>query len=70
MIVDDDAVEDRIEVIHLDKLINRVFSKAHRGATRLSAEEETSLWEEVIDRLGVSLENRFLPVSGDMLSLP
>ncbi len=55
MIVDDEAVEDRIEVIHLDRLISRVFGKAHRGAKRLSPQEESNLWTEVADNLRVSL---------------
>jgi superfamily I DNA/RNA helicase len=55
MIVEDDDVENRIEVIHVDRLIERVFHKTHRGAKRLSAKDEASLWAEVIDQVGVPL---------------
>ena len=54
MIVDDDDVDDRIEVIHIDKLAQRIFRKAHRAAKLLSADEETSLWAEIIAQLGIS----------------
>lgn len=54
MIVDDDDVDDRIEVIHIDKLAQRIFRKAHRGAKLLSADEETNLWTEIIAQLGIA----------------
>lgn len=60
MIVDDDDVEDRIEVTHIDKLAHRVFRKQHRSPKVLSAEEETQVWQSVIDEHSLSLTEAVL----------
>ncbi|OBI24093.1 UvrD-helicase domain-containing protein [Mycobacterium sp. E2497] len=60
MIVDDEDVENRIEVAHVDKLAHRVFRRAHGAPRLISADEEKRLWRSVIDKLGLSFTEVFL----------
>lgn len=60
MIVDDEDVENRIEVTHVDKLANRVFRREQRGSEVLSADEEKALWRNIIDKLGPTITDVLL----------
>jgi hypothetical protein len=60
MIVDDEDVEDRIDIIHIDKLAHRVFRKQHRSPKILSADEETQIWQSVIEEQGLSVTETIL----------
>lgn len=60
MLVDDDAAERRIEVIHIDKLAHRVFRSEHGAPHLLESGDEGALWAELIDSLGLSFTPVFL----------
>jgi hypothetical protein len=60
MIVDDEDVENRIEVAHVDKLANRIFRRKHRAPHLLSSDEEKTLWRTIIDMLGTPFTEAFL----------
>lgn len=60
MLVDDEEVESRIEVSHVDRIAHRVFRKAHGAPHLLSAEEEKALWAGLIDELGLTFTPVFL----------
>lgn len=55
MVINDDDVEDRIDVIHIDKLAEQVFRKKHRSAKRLNADEEAEIRREIIEEHALSL---------------
>lgn len=60
MLVEDDDVENRIEVSHVDRIAHRVFRKTHGAPHMLSFEAEKELWSELIDSLGFSYTPVFL----------
>ena len=60
MLVDDEKVESRIEVSHVDRIAHRVFRKAHGAPHLLGAEEEKALWAGLIDELGLTFTPVFL----------
>lgn len=59
MIIDDD-VENRIEVIHVDKLANRIFRREHRAPDVLSSDDEKALWQDIIDQFDLPFTEVFL----------
>jgi len=60
MLVDDEKVESRIEVSHVDRIAHRVFRKAHGAPHLLASEDEKALWAGLIDELGLSFTPTFL----------
>lgn len=60
MLVDDEKVEDRIEVSHVDRIAHRVFRKRHGAPQMLGAEDEKALWVGLIDELGLTFTPVFL----------
>ena len=60
MIVDDEDVEDRIEVAHVDKLAHRVFRREHGTPNLMSSDDEKALWRSIIDNLGLNFTDVFL----------
>ncbi|VBA35358.1 ATP-dependent DNA helicase UvrD2 [Mycobacterium innocens] len=60
MIVDDDEVDQRIEVSHVDRLAHRVFRRKHGPPNLLSSDDEKGLWLSIIDRLGLAFTDVFL----------
>lgn len=60
MLIDDDAAERRIEVVHIDKLAHRVFRSEHGAPHLLASGDEDALWAELIDGLGLSFTPVFL----------
>jgi hypothetical protein len=60
MLVDDEKVESRIEVSHVDRIAHRVFRKAHGAPHLLGAENEKALWAGLIDELGLTFTPAFL----------
>jgi AAA domain/UvrD-like helicase C-terminal domain len=60
MLVDDEKVEDRIEVSHVDRIAHRVFRKSHSAPHMLGSEDEKALWAGLIDELGLAFTPVFL----------
>jgi hypothetical protein len=60
MLVDDEKVESRIEVSHVDRIAHRVFRKAHGAPHMLGSEDEKALWAGLIDELGLTFTPVFL----------
>ncbi len=61
MIVDDDDVEDRIEIINIDKLARRVFRKQHRRSPKiLSDDEEADVRRSIIEERALTLTEAVL----------
>lgn len=60
MIVDDEEVEDRIEVSHVDRLAHKVFRRKHGPPNLLSPDHEKGLWLSIIDKLGLTFTDVFL----------
>ena len=60
MIVDDEDVENRIEVAHVDKLAHRIFRREHGVPNLVGADEEKALWRSIIDKLGLNFTDVFL----------
>jgi len=60
VIVDDEDVENRIEVAHVDKLANRIFRREHRGPHVLSSDEEKAIWRTIIDKRRTPFTEAFL----------
>jgi AAA domain/UvrD-like helicase C-terminal domain len=60
MLVDDEKVESRIEVSHVDRIAHRVFRKAHGAPHMLGAEDEKALWAGLIGELGLIFTPVFL----------
>ncbi|SEP88069.1 Part of AAA domain-containing protein [Mycobacterium sp. 88mf] len=60
MLIDDDKVESRIEVSHVDRISHRVFRKAHGAPNMLGSDDEKALWAGLIDELGLSFTPVFL----------
>jgi superfamily I DNA/RNA helicase len=60
MLVDDEKVEDRIDVSHVDRIAHRVFRKRHGAPHMLGAEDEKALWAGLIDELGLTFTPVFL----------
>ncbi len=60
MLIDDEDVERRLEVIHVDKLAHRVFRAEHGAPHLLGHDDETALWSGLVDKLGLSFTPVFL----------
>lgn len=60
MLVDDEKVESRIEVSHVDRIAHRVFRKSHGAPHMLGAEDEKALWARLIEELGLTFTPAFL----------
>lgn len=60
MLIDDDKVESRIEVSHVDKVAHRVFRKTHGAPPMLGSDDEKALWAGLIGELGLSFTPVFL----------
>ncbi|CQD08068.1 UvrD/REP helicase [Mycolicibacterium conceptionense] len=60
MLVDDQKVESRIEVSHVDRIAHRVFRKTHGAPHMLRSEDEKALWGGLVDELGLSFTPAFL----------
>lgn len=60
MLVDDEAAEHHLEVIHVDKLAHRVFRAEHGAPHLLDQQDETALWAGMVERLGLSFTPVFL----------
>ena len=60
MLVEDEEVENRIDVSHVDRIAHRVFRKANGAPHLLSVDAEKELWAELIERLGLSYNPVFL----------
>ena len=60
MLVDDEKVESRIEVSHVDRIAHRVFRKSHGAPHMLGPEDEKALWAGLIDELGLTFTPVFL----------
>jgi hypothetical protein len=60
MLVEDEDVENRIDVSHVDRIAHRVFRKTNRAPHLLSFDSEKELWSELIDEQGFSYSPVFL----------
>ncbi|ORB68800.1 UvrD-helicase domain-containing protein [Mycolicibacterium tusciae] len=60
MLVDDERVDDRIEVSHVDRIAHRLFRKSHGAPHMLGSEDEKALWAGLIDELGLTFTPVFL----------
>ncbi|MGV0721043.1 UvrD-helicase domain-containing protein [Mycolicibacterium elephantis] len=60
MLVDDETVDGRIEVSHVDKLAHRVFRRQHGAPPMLAAQDEKLLWAGLIDEFGLKFTPTFL----------
>lgn len=60
MLVDDEKIERRIDVSHVDRVAHRVFRKTHGAPHMLGADDEQALWAGLIDELGLSFTPVFL----------
>jgi hypothetical protein len=60
MLVDDEEVESRIEVSHVDRIAHRVFRKTHGAPHMLGSADEKALWAGLIDELGLTFTPVFL----------
>lgn len=60
MLVDDEKVEDRIEVSHVDRIAHRVVRKSHGAPHMLGSEDEKALWAGLIDELGLTFTPVFM----------
>lgn len=60
MLVDEDNVDARIEVVHLDKLAHSVFRKAHGAPKMLHERDEKSIWSDLVNRLELPFTHTFL----------
>lgn len=60
MLVDDEKVERRIEVTHVDRIAHRVFRKAHGAPHILSSDEEKGLWASLIGKRKLNFTPVFL----------
>lgn len=60
MLTDDEEVERRIEVTHVDRIAHRVFRKAHGAPHILGAEEEKGLWAGIIGKRKLNFTPVFL----------
>ncbi|MCW1825143.1 DNA helicase [Mycolicibacterium conceptionense] len=60
MLIDDENVESRIEVSHVDRVAHRVFRKTHGAPHMLGSEDEKALWAGLVDELGLSFTPAFL----------
>ncbi len=60
MLVDDEDVDSRIEVRHVDRLAHCVFRGKHGAPNMLSDVEQKALWRTVIDKLGLPFSDAFL----------
>ena len=63
MLVDDEKVESRIEVSHVDRIAHRVFRKSHGAPHMLGSEDEKALWAGLDRRTRAHLHPR-VPVRG------
>ena len=60
MLIDDEQVESRIEVSHVDRIAHRIFRKTHGAPYMLGSEDEKALWTGLIGELGLSFTPVFL----------
>ncbi|MFA1705969.1 UvrD-helicase domain-containing protein [Mycobacterium intracellulare] len=60
MLIDDEKIEHRIEVSHVDRIAHRVFRKTHGAPHMLGTDDEKALWAGLIDELGLSFTPVFL----------
>nr|WP_231122536.1 UvrD-helicase domain-containing protein [Mycobacterium colombiense] len=60
ILVDDEKVESRAEVSHVDRIAHRVFRKTRGAPHMLGAYDEKALWTGLIDELGLSFTPIFL----------
>ncbi len=60
MLIDDDAVDARIDVSHVDKLAHRFFRHEHGAPHMLGSEDEKALWSGLIRELGLNFTPVFL----------
>ncbi len=60
MLVDDEEVESRIEVSHVDRIAHRVFRKTHGAPVMLGSQDEKALWAGLIGELGLNFTPVFL----------
>ena len=60
ILVDDEKVEERIEVSHVDRIAHRVFRNSHGAPHMLGSEDEKALWAGLIDELGLTFTPVFL----------
>jgi hypothetical protein len=60
MLVDDETVESRIEVSHVDRIAHRVFRKTNGAPNMLGSDDEKALWTRLIDELGLTFTRVFL----------
>lgn len=60
MLVDDEKVEARIEVSHVDRIAHRVFRKVYGAPHMLGTEDEKELWTGLIEELRLSFTQVFL----------
>ncbi|WP_267618770.1 UvrD-helicase domain-containing protein [Gordonia bronchialis] len=60
MLVEDEDVENRIDVSHVDRIAHRVFRKTNGAPHLLSFDAEKELWSELIEQQGLSCTPVFL----------
>ena len=60
MLIDDEQVESRIDVSHVDRIAHRIFRKTHGAPYMLGSEDEKALWTGLIGELGLSFTPVFL----------
>lgn len=60
MLIDDENVESRIVVSHVDRIAHRIFRKTRGAPHMLGSEDEKALWAGLVDELGLSFTPAFL----------
>ncbi|MDP7724183.1 UvrD-helicase domain-containing protein [Mycobacterium sp. TY814] len=60
MLVDDEKIESRIEITHVDRVAHRIFRKTHGAPHMLGFEDEKALWAGLIDELQLTFTPTFL----------
>ncbi|WP_280467118.1 UvrD-helicase domain-containing protein [Nocardia cyriacigeorgica] len=60
LLVDDDAVRRRIEIVHVDRLANRIFRRHRKPPHILTQLEERQIWASVIRELELPFTPAFL----------
>lgn len=60
MLINDEKIERRIEVSHVDRIAHRVFRKTHGAPHMLGTDDEKALWAGLIDEFGLSFTPVFL----------
>lgn len=60
MLVEDEDVENRIDVSHVDRIAHRVFRKTNGAPQLLSFDAEKELWSELIEKQGLTYNAVFL----------